>query len=313
VLAIIPWILIVSCSEKGTQEKNDLMELGLKGHVQKLTELSFEGLEMKFGEVQKGDLIQTFTYHFNKKGYKIEEAMTNPNSTNIFITKYKYDNHLNLVEKFEIQTEDSALLKKSIWDYDTKDKPKSLMYYNPGNSLLWVEKYTYDRNGNSIEINGYEGDGTFNEKRISKYEKSRKIEDCDYGPNGKLKGKITYSYDDKNRPIEECRYNLKGELYYKLTTQYGRHGNILETSLSNLNMPYNYMNDLTIKKFDEKGNIIEESLYDQEGLVAYKNIFKYPLYDSKGNWLTRVRVMDVRGERTLGSSYTVKERQIEYF
>lgn len=309
------FLILVSCTSESKQDKgnNALSDLGLTGQVKKLTEISFDGLEMKFGEVQKGDLIQSFSYSLDKKGHKIEETMTNPYSTELLITKYKYDNQINLVEKYTIEPGNPVPLNKSVWEYDAKNNLKFLMYYNPGNTLSWKETYTYDNKGSLIEISGYEGDGTFSNKRICKYDKGKKIENCDYDPNGKIKGKTTYKYDEKNRLTEESRFNLNGDLFYKFTTQYGEYGHISETSLSYLNMPYEYLNNLTIKKFDKQGKITEELKYEQNGQIIYKEIFEYPVYDTKDNWLTKVRIMEIRGERTLGSTYGVTERQIEYY
>jgi len=55
--------------------------------------------------------------------------------------------------------------------------------------------YKYDKNGNNIELIGYDSDGS-------------------------VEGKITYKYDEQGNPIEGYLYNLDGSLAEEYTSQY---------------------------------------------------------------------------------------------
>ena len=60
---------------------------------------------------------------------------------------------------------------------------------------------TYNENGNKIENNYYNSDGSLGFKNTYKYdENGNNIEECRY-EDGKIEYKITYKYDEKGNKI----------------------------------------------------------------------------------------------------------------
>lgn len=306
--------LLSSCLPQSEEQKtyNDLTTYNLTGKVKKVIERSYVGIDMKFSRVQKGDLIQTFTHTFNKRGLEIEKTMTNPNSTDLFITSYKFDKQGNLIEEIETTPKESIPLSRIIREYDKKGKLVTLLFYNAAGDIVSKESYTYDNTGNLISVDKYKADGTLSEKKLFAFENGEKIEQVYLG-DGSLISKTIHKYDQHGREIEQCSYGKEGGLYFKSNAQFRENGILSEISKSWMDMLYTYLNSMEVKRFDNDGNIIEDSKYTPDGKVVYKIIVNYPSYDNNRNWLVKERIMEIRGERTLGDTWHLVERQIEYF
>ena len=306
--------LLSSCLPQTKEQKiyNDLATYNLSGKVKQVTERSYVGLDLKFGRVQKGDLIQTFTHTFNKRGLETERTMTNPNSTDLFITSYKFDKQWNLIEEIETTPKESIPLSRIRREYDKKGNLVTLMSYNSEGDIVSKESHTYDNSGSLMSIDEYKADGTLNEKKLFTYEDGEKIEQV-YSGDGSLISKTIHKYNQRGREVEQCSYGKDGELYFKSNAQFRENGILSEITKSWMDMLYTYLNSTEVKRFDNDGNIIEDSKYTPDGKVVYKVVVKYPSYDNNRNWLVKERIMEIRGERTLGDTWHIFERQIEYF
>ena len=149
-------------------------------------------VEEKFGEVVKGEMDESLTYRFNKRGDVIEKADYNSDGSLDDMNLYKYDSAGNMIEFTE-------------YDFD--------------GSLDVKFRYKYDSAGNMIEVATYFY-GRLAEKLLHKYDSAgNKIEEAEYNSDGSLNWKRLYKYDSAGNIIENTYY--KGEIMEpKYITEY---------------------------------------------------------------------------------------------
>lgn len=172
-----------------------------------------------------------------------------------------------------------------------KDKAK-LSYYN-----------IYSNNGNKIEDNRYNSDGSLNKKFTYKYDSTgNRIEQNQFTSDDSLIRKITYKHDKQGNIIEDNSYTPDGNLDKKFTYKYNNKGNRIEnsifTSQGNLDKKFIY-------KYDDKGNVIEENCYSSDGSLLSKDTYKYE-YDNHQNWNRQTGFEDEKPKYII-------EREIEYY
>ena len=185
---IILATLSASCNQ--SEKKNDLTEENLKGKVKSIKETTYKAVD-KFGQIEKGDVLNNYFNIYNEKGNKIEDNF--------------YDS-------------DGNLSSKDTYEYDEKGNNIEKNNYDSDGSLNSKTTYKYDKKGNKIEDNSYDSDGSLNSKTTYKYdEKGNNIEKNNYDSDGSLNSKTTYKYDEKGNMIE---YNTDGRFGEKYTYKY---------------------------------------------------------------------------------------------
>ena len=173
---IILATLSASCNQ--SEKKNDLTEENLKGKVKSIKETTYKAVD-KFGQIEKGDVLNNYFNIYNEKGNKIEDNF--------------YDS-------------DGNLSSKDTYEYDEKGNNIEKNNYDSDGSLNSKTTYKYDKKGNKIEDNSYDSDGSLNSKTTYKYdEKGNMIE---YNTDGRFGEKYTYKYeyDKNNNWIQQVTY-----------------------------------------------------------------------------------------------------------
>ena len=173
ILAILSVLYLVSYGqlEKKSEKKNDLTEENLKGKVKSIKETPYEAVE-KFGQIEKGDMLNTYFTIFtiyNKKGNTIEENDYNSDGSLFSKFTYKYDEKGNIIEKNDYDS-DGSLNYKTTYKYDEKGNMIEANFYNSDGSLSFKLTYKYDEKGNMIEATYYNSDGRLDSKTTYKYE-----------------------------------------------------------------------------------------------------------------------------------------------
>ena len=80
---------------------------------------------------------------------------------------------------------------------------------------------TFNENGNEIEINSFNPDGSLFSKYTYKYDdKGNQIEENSFNSDENLVDKYTYKYDDKGNEIERNSFSSDGSLFLKYTYKY---------------------------------------------------------------------------------------------
>ena len=120
ILVILSVLCLVSCNQ--SEKKNDLTEENLKGKVKSIKETTYKAVD-KFGQIEKGDVLNNYFNIYNEKGNKIEDN--------------SYDS-------------DGNLSSKDTYEYDEKGNIIEKNRYNSNGSLdeKYTYKYEYDKNNN---------------------------------------------------------------------------------------------------------------------------------------------------------------------
>lgn len=130
-------------------------------------------------------------------------------------------------------------------------------YTNANNSVIQIDRYTYDGNGNKTAIwtvNGF----------------------------GSIQGVMThYEYDENNRVIKLYYTNLSGERvngkdqnYCEMDTKYDARGNLIEVTYLDVNGKPAYDSNRThqrLKEYDERNRNIYEKNLDKDGKPIHGN------------------------------------------
>ena len=80
--------------------------------------------------------------------------------------------------------------------------------------------YKYDEQGNEIEMNNHNSDGSLRARYTYKYdEQGNEIEQNIYNSDGSLSSRYKYKYDEQGNEIEQNIYNSDGSLRARYTVQ----------------------------------------------------------------------------------------------
>ncbi|MFJ1435169.1 hypothetical protein ACILFN_07460, partial [Capnocytophaga canimorsus] len=128
-----------------------------------------------------------------------------------------------------------------------------------GRIKSFITSYIYNEQGNLIEDNRYNSDGSLSRKTACKYDTNgNRIEENWYNSDGSLSWKTAFKYDTNGNLIEANSYNSDGSLSGK-----------------------------TACKYDTNGNLIEANGYNSDGSLYATDIYTYE-YDKYGNWVKRI-------------------------
>jgi len=172
-------------------------------------------------------------------------------------------------------------------------------YYEADGSLKNKQIYKYDDNGNMFEENYYEADGSLGYKKIYKYDdKGNMFEGYSYEADGSLGSKFIYKYDDNRNKIEDHIYKADGSLGSKNIYKYDDNG-------FQVYKKYGFNSTIKTDKYDDRGNKIETIYYWGDDKKGSKNTYKYD-NDNRGNWINQVTYFD-------DLPFLITEREIEYY
>lgn len=205
------------------------------------------------------------------------------------------------VDKFgEIQK--GNIMFKSIYLFNEKgNKTESIVYFMGKIPTKMI--YKNDYNGNTIESNTYEADGSFSGKSIYKYDITGNIIMVNlYESDGSLKNKWIYKYDDKGNEIEGDFYKSDGSLDKKTIYKYDGKGNEIERAFYKSD---GSLSSKSLQKYDYKGFEIERGWYKSDGSFDEKYTYNYT-FDVTDNWIKKIEL-----KNTFPQSIT--EREIEYY
>ncbi|MGA2763405.1 MAG: hypothetical protein ABSG17_08585 [Spirochaetia bacterium] len=207
-------------------------------------------------------------------------------------------------------------------------------HYSAGGALLWTFAYTYDPDGMRISTQCRLANGSVSEKLAYAYKHGKKVESDTFAPDGSLRekssfaydesgnvaevdgvgadgtsfGKWTYRYDDKGHVRDWTSYTAEGTLFEESTYTYDSEGR--------LKVSAQYRADNSLEKrvtYDSKGNEIEAEKDAPDATVQSKRRYEYD-FDQMDNWTRKVTKEQI-GTSGKSSFVTVETeyRAIEYY
>ena len=194
------------------------------------------------------------------------------------------------------------MYEKTICERNSKGEFLSNTKFRKDNSIKSKSQAKYDAQGNMIIVETYD----LNNQLIS-------IHQSEYDKNGneliltrtdKVRDKVWLTkktYDNHNQMIEKIEYSPDGSIRDKRTFVFDEKGNEIELILTRPNGDYTKF----ISKYDKFNNMTVQYWYEEDGTQKHKTSFEY-MYDENNNWITRRRFSNDE----LGM---VWERIIEYY
>ena len=151
-LFIVGFLLFGFSQKK--EKQTDWEEDKLKGKVKSVTETQYRSVE-KFGELQKGNLYEKYTFKYDYKGNKTEFADYNSDGSLKSKHIYKYDASGNVTE-YAKHKSNFSLIHKYTSKYDDNGNEIEKAVYKSDGSLKWKETYKYDTMGNWTKMIRFE-------------------------------------------------------------------------------------------------------------------------------------------------------------
>ncbi len=235
----------------------------------------------------------------HKKKNDLSELNLKGHVKSVKVSSYQAVNKLGYITKGSVR-----------FDNSFDDEP-SRKFTNNGNlievdsyeldgTILWKTIYKLDEKGRKIESNDYKSNGTLDWKTIYNLDdKGNLIHSIYYNSDGTLSGKTIYKVDNKGYLIESNYYNSDGTLRGKEIYKRDKRGNIIEKV-----SPRSIM-CRAIYKLDDKGNKLESDIYNSDGTLERKKTFKYT-FDKENNWVKRIDYKN-------NIPTFILEREIEYY
>lgn len=240
-------MLLLSCSDKAEQ-RTDWDVFNLKGKVSSAKEVSYHAHE-EAGKVikgEKGGKDRYSAHHlvvFNKKGYRTEEYVYEPD--NSLFTKQEYIRNNGVQLNEIIQTYGDSSPERIVFEYGDSELASGFSVYEDGR-LVYSQLFTYnDRKLIAEQQMNHRNE--YNSRRFRyHYDENSNITEIQFWKyNDELDYRVTYAYDSNNNLAEECRYDADGSLLNRWAFTYNLGAN------DNWVVRYDYQND-TLKYMVER-------------------------------------------------------------
>jgi YD repeat-containing protein len=181
-------------------------------------------------------------------------------------TEYNAESKLGEIQKGNI------IKTKAINLFNENGNTLEYQLFNADGSQNAKGTYKYDDKGNMIEVTHFR-DGKLSSKDTYEFDnKEYEVNSKSYLPDGSLESRGKNKYDEKGNKIEEIYFQANGKLDTKYTSKFDEKGNVIETN------GYNSNGGLTTKtshRYDEKGNEIEMIYFNAETNTRMIRSFKY--------------------------------------
>ncbi len=172
------------------------------------------GRPIKMLHYVKTELKETNIYTYDRKGRLIKDESVMPNDTVEYFFSYKYNKKNLLIEEISTVSEINDKGKriyhagqKYKYKYDKNGNPIEQIICLENNVLLTISSSVYDEKGNLIEDYSYdENDGKLRAKKVFTYDNNGNIIEIKiYSSSGESIYKTTY--DENGNPIESISYD----------------------------------------------------------------------------------------------------------
>lgn len=219
----------------------------------------------------------------------------------------------------DMTIERAELVQKAGTLFEAKRKPVETMsftaegakieeaHYSANGALLWTFVHAYGSDGRRRTTESRLANGTVSETLVFAYSNDKRTESDTLGPDGSLREKSSYAYDENGNTAEIDEVAADGTSVGKWTYHYDTRGHVREWAAYNpdgsifeestytydsegrLKVTAQYRADNSLEKrvaYDSKGNEIEAEKDAADGTVLWKRIYEYE-FDSVGNWIKK--------------------------
>jgi len=271
----------------------------------------------------KVKMLKKVSYYDSKAPDSLWEVLKNSPTVKQPDLKRKFNS-----EGFQIEVitydENGKKKMKTVDEFNSKNQHihSRSFHYSPQEILSSHTAYTYDANGNMIEIKWFDSRDNLKTRQTFEYnQKEQVVKQTQFRWDGDKQWYKTTAYDEHGNPVEFIEYNIDRDTQTRKTSIYDEIGNLIFASDYNpdgsLKMKkafkYNEQEQLiemggyisgeyhiaVEKKYNVHGKIIKEFYYNEKGASDGKRI---NTYDARGN-LTANTDFDAEGKKTWRKTY----------
>jgi antitoxin component YwqK of YwqJK toxin-antitoxin module len=262
----------------GVCQANSWEEDGLRGNVKRLSVQRTEISNGTSGAVE-GARKPVVEASYTTTGQKTEESRYSSSGALLWTFSYVYD-EMGRRTSTECRFAKGQTTLKLISTYASDGRKEKSVTLGPGGVLQEQSTYSYDAQGNNVEVANLAADGS-------------------------SVGRWTYAYNEKGRVREWIAYDANGGIVQDSAYSYDSEGRLKVTEEYGAN---NTLERKTI--YDSKGNEIEVEKYSANGAFLWKRQFEYT-FDEAGNWTRKITKED-RGMKDF-TPVEIDLRTLEYY
>lgn len=216
-------------------------------------------------------------YEYDERGNVIRKTREDFDGSVMSYTEYTYDKNNNILTQVTFNKDFSLTIPtiKYEYTYDQNNNCIVELEYSYG-ELEWKTEYTYDKKGNEVKAEYYEGNGeSCGWEEYTYDDKGNMILKLEYDADGKLESKTESTYDKNNNLLKSVEQDGSGAFVGTTEYAYDSESNKLLWAYYDGNN-----NVMEMQKFDKYGRLI----YDMAGYTAAgKLIAEEYTFDNKGN------------------------------
>jgi len=246
-----------------------------------------------YGQVRSlkeiGGLYSTKAGGWNQRTFVPTELRNyDPSGTLMACTTYTYK---------ALRTD--ALLRKTVYTYDSVAMQRERVTYNGTNILQTHEVTALDSGGEASEMQLRDRSGELSMTVDYKYDlDGNLVEEARYNTRQVLLGRTGYGYDYRGRLTETIEYNSVGEVVRRVVRTFNSHGLVAEETEYNFTMRGVDSLTQTVYTYDSLGRLDRAQWYNASAMRYTGGDFKPRqvretdyTYDAKGN-LSRMLTSD---------------------
>ena len=207
-------------------------------------------------------------------------------------------------------------------------------HYSSSGALLWTFLYQYSADGKRTSMQCRLANGSISEKLVFVYDSDRRIESDTLAPDGTLREKSSYVYDESGNTTEIDEVGADGSSVGRWTYHYDDKGRVREwtafsadgtifeessythDSEGRLKVAAQYRADNTLERkvtYDSKGNEIEAEKDAADGTLLWKRTYEYN-FDSAGNWVKKTtKELSGSSNKSDFAMVEIEYRTIQYY
>ena len=305
---LIAVLLLTACGK--IKEKTEREEMGLRGNVQSVTEVSFrayeDGEELVVVGLERSDfsnMASDFMVVFNLQGDAIERDFYFSGELMMWNKYYYEDGLLRFSEVFFAETSDSVPAFMTFFTYNQENKMLTSTMYDIDSVMVMYQEYSYDKEGHLYDETVFDG----NRERVGRNfytynKKGQMIETRICGPSGELLERRVQAYNSRGEVKKSEVFDAENVLVEVVTAKHDKNGNVQQESYESIEDEVETIHKYKYNAHGDVEKIIYDASVEDEPIVV---TFTYE-YDEQGNWTVCL-------ERQAGEVMFLIERHLTYF
>lgn len=231
---------------------------------------------------EEGEILPVCILECDKNGNEIKSVYYDAEGEISDVEEYQYDDNGNRTEfkkvyknKFDVSSHSYS--EHWTWTYDENGNLIEVIEHDESGNIVEKTEHEYDTDGNLIKTTWYDKDDEIEGWAETEYDAAGNETKYErYNENGSCSRRIIQDYDEYGKQTQYIVYDGEGNITKKEDREYDKNGNEVKY--------VSYDDAITIDcwyetEYDESGKQIKFVCYDSEGGISY--VWEYG-YDDNG-------------------------------